>query len=271
MNDLDELIRTTLHEHTPAAASDDALAGRVQATGRRIRRTRAAGAAVAVLVAVGGLAWGATEVGRLTHPPIAAAPSTSAPSTSAPSPSAPSPSAPSPSVPTAGPTSPSPADTVRDVSKLGAPAERGREEYLVSDFASADGSLRCFISTAGAGCQGDEWAPGVRPSPTICDEGAVLGPELWGSEPAAWACGTDPHSLPDPEAEDGRVAWMADGFGESLPATWDSSANLAALPAGRTLVAGDLSCSSTADGVACANARTGEGFAASYAEVTLRP
>lgn len=262
MNDLDELIRTTLHEHTATADVDDALAGRVQATGRRIRRTRAAGVAVLALVAIGGIAWGATALGRLADPPIAATPSPTMPETAA--------------APTATSAETArPREVSRDVAKLGAPAEHGTTEYLVSDFASPDGSLRCFISTVGAGCQGDEWAKGVEPSAKICDgEGAVLGPELWGDEPAVWVCGTDPHSLPYLDADDGRVAWWDAEFGKALPGPSGSTREMAGLPGGSTLVAGDFRCSGVeGEGgrVECTNTSTGEGFSAGFDEVSLQP
>jgi hypothetical protein len=260
MNDLDDLIGTTLHEHTAAAAPDDSLAGRVQATGRRIRRTRAAGVAVLALVAIGGAAWGASALNRLADPPIAATPSPTAPATT------PVPTA------TAAETA-RPLENTRDVTKLGAPVEHRTTEYLVSDFASPDGSLRCFIGTVGAGCQGDEWAKGVEPSAKICDgEGAVLGPELWVDEPAAWACGTDPHSLPYFNADGGQLAWWDAEFGKKLPGPSDSTGAMAGLPAGSTLIAGDFRCTGTdGGGVECTNTRTGEGFSARLDEVSLQP
>jgi len=254
MNDLDDLIRTSLHDHTPAAAPDDTLTGRVTASGRRVRRTRNASVAALALVAVVGVVWGSTVLPRLTQQGIPASPTTSQPTT--------------PSQPTPGPKA-----SVRDVSTIGDPSERDSYEYLVNYFASPTGNLHCFISTAGAGCAGEKWDPGVAPSRTkVCsDQEPLLGPELWGSAAAAWNCGSDPHSLPYLGGEGGQgVSWWDPTFGESIPSPTNPSVKLAVLPYGKTLIAGDFSCSMAKDGVTCSNARTGQGFHVSRAKVKLQ-
>ena len=187
MNDLDDLIRASLREHTPAAVPDDALADQVTATGRRIRQTRAAGVAALALVVVVGLAWGWAALPLLTQQGIAAVPTMSQPSPSQPV------------------SSPDPA--VRDVSRIGIPSQASNSvEFLANYFASPSGNFHCFISSAGAGCAGEKWDKGVKPSRAkVCpDQEPVLGPEVWGSAAAAWACGSDPHSLPLPR---GRGRW----------------------------------------------------------------
>lgn len=259
MNDLDDLIRNSLRAHAPAHTVDDTLAGRVAATGRRIRRTRAVGAAALVLTAVVGVGWAVSALPQLTRPVIVA-----------------SPSAPEP---TAGPTSasqttPSPDASVRDVSTVGEPAEFEDYQFLNNSFASPSGNLHCFINTAGAGCQATTWDAGVAPSQkkTCSDTEPVLGPEVWGSGKAAWACGSDPRSLPFLGEQGGdQVAWWDGTFGESTPLDGDSSVRLAVLPYGKTLVAGDLRCTMAEDGVTCTNTRTGHGFHASLGGVDLTP
>jgi hypothetical protein len=143
-------------------------------------------------------------------------------------------------------------------------------------FASPTGNLHCFISRAGAGCSGEKWDKGVKPSRKSCgSEGVVMGPEVWGSAAAAWACGTDPHSFPylgkGPDAGGEGVAWWDETFGDSIPSPSAPSVRLAVLPYGKTLVAGDFSCSMARDGVTCSNALTGHGFHVSRAKVDLQP
>jgi len=86
MNDLDDLIRKSLREHTPATAPDDNLADQVAATGRRIRQTRVAGVAALALVTVVGLAWGWAALPLFTQQGIAAMPTMSQPTPSPPVP-----------------------------------------------------------------------------------------------------------------------------------------------------------------------------------------
>lgn len=164
----------------------------------------------------------------------------------------------------------------RDVSRMGEPAEKDRVRYLANYFASPAGNFLCFISAAGAGCAGRTWQAGVEPSRKICrGEGAVMGPELWGATPAAWACGTDSHSLPFLSSRtDGAnrgVAWWDAAFGASAPFPPESSQQLAILPDGKALVAGDFRCWVAADAVTCRNSRTDEGFRVSRARVDLKP
>lgn len=268
MNDLDDLIRSSLNEHTPAATPDDALAERVKAAGRRVRRTRTAGVAAVVLVAAGALIWGSGAIPRLAHPEVAATPAatraTSGSSTSGPTELEP-------------PTTSSGSATVRDVSQLGTPIEdvHIKGEMRVSYFASPSGNLKCFIGTSGAGCAANTWAAGVAPARAkVCaDNEPLQGPEVWATKAAAWECGGDAHSWPylgkgSDSGGDG-VAWWDSSFGESVPLPGDSSTKMAALRYGRTLVAGDFRCSMATAGVTCTNTATGHGFLASHGTVTL--
>jgi hypothetical protein len=258
MNDLDDLIRASLHAHTPLAPPDDALTGRVVATGRRIRRARTVGAAAFLLVVVG-VGWAVSTLPQLSRPVIAASPSVPEPTTGPASPPQ---------------TTPGPDVSVRDVSTIGEPAQFEKYEFLNNSFASPSGNLHCFINTAGAGCQATTWDAGVAPSQkkTCSDTEPVLGPEVWGSGKAAWTCGSDPHSLPYlGEQGGGQVTWWDATFGESVPSATDPTVNLAVLPYGKTLVAGDFRCSMAEDGVTCTNTRTGNGFHASRAKVDLTP
>jgi uncharacterized protein DUF6636 len=253
MNDLDDLIRASLREHTPAAAPDDGLADLVVATGRRVRRTRAAGAAALALVAVAGLVWGWAAIPLLTQQGIAAVPTMSRPTSSEPSPALDA--------------------TVRDVSAIGRPSGDGTTAVFRNNyFASPSGNFRCFISATGAGCAGERWDKGVKPSRKVCrGDGAVLGPELWGGTAAAWACGSTAHSTPLLGEGGEGVAWWDATFGDSIPDPADSSTTLAVLPYGKTLVAGDFSCSMARDGVTCSNSLSGHGFHVSRAKVDLQP
>ncbi len=253
MNDLDDLIRASLRQHTPAAAPDDGLADVVAATGRRIRRARIAGLAALSLVVVAGLAWGWAALPLLAQQGIAAVPTMSRPTP----------------VP-----SPSPKPTVRDVSAIGEPSQGDNDtEFLNNFFASPTGNFHCFISTAGAGCAGEKWARGVAPSRAkVCpDTEPLLGPELWGSAPAAWSCGSDPHSIPLLGGEGGQgVSWWDSTFGASIPLASHPSVKVAVLPYGKTLVAGDFSCSMARDGVTCSSTVSGHGFHVSKSKVDLR-
>jgi hypothetical protein len=254
MKDLDDLIRTSLREHTPVTAPDDTLADQVTATGRRIRQTRVAGVAALALVLVAGFAWGWAALPLFTQQSIAAVPTMSQPTPSQPI--------------------PSPDPSVRDVSRIGIPSQASNSvEFLANYFASPSGNFHCFISSAGAGCAGEKWDKGVKPSRAkVCtDQEPVLGPELWGSAAAAWACGSDPHSLPLLGGGGGEgVAWWDSSFGDSIPLPSDPSTRLAVLPYGKTLVAGDFSCSMAKDGVTCSNSLSGHGFHVSRSKVDLQ-
>ena len=251
MNDFDDLIRTSLREHTPATAPDDTLADQVAATGRRIRQTRMAGVAALALVVVVGIAWGWAALPLFTQQGVAAMPTMSQPTPSHPA------SSPDPSV--------------RDVSATGSPEGINYTGALDNYFASPSGNFHCFISTAGAGCAGEKWDKGVKPSKKTCQGvGSVIGPELRGGTAAAWVCDTDPHSKPFLSAAGGDgVTWWDPTFGESIPAPSDPSTKLAVLPYGKTLVAGDFSCSMAKDGVTCSNALSGHGFHVSRSKVDL--
>lgn len=253
MNDLDDLIRASLRQHTPAAAPAEDLAEAVTATGRRIRRARTAGLAALSLVVVAGLAWGWAALPLLAQQGVDAVPTMSRPTTVRPT--------------------PTPKPTVRDVSAMGEPSQGDHDtEFLNNSFASPSGNFHCFISTAGAGCAGEKWARGVAPSRSkVCpDTEPLLGPELWGSAPAAWSCGSDPHSIPLLGGEGGQgVSWWDSTFGGSIPLASHPSVKVAVLPYGRTLVAGDFSCSMAKDGVTCSNIRTGHGFRVSRGRVDL--
>lgn len=271
MNNLDDLIRSSLNKHTPATAPDGGLAGRAKAVGRRVRMVQAGGVALLAVVLSVGVIWGVTTLPGRSQSIVAASPQPGPASTSV----APSESAGSSPSATAVRPSTSADGKVRDVSKLGAPADGQEGEMLVNYFASPTGNFHCFISTVGAGCTGQDWDAGVEPSRAVCkgSEGGVMGPEIWGTANAAWECGTDPHSFPffyDSENPDeSPVAWWDESFGESAPWSVDPTQTLAILPYGKTLVAGDFSCTMAKAGVSCHNSATGSGFKASRAKVEL--
>lgn len=268
MNNLDDLIRTSLHAHTASAAPDETLAGRAAATGRRIRRTRNASVAALALVAVLGIAWGSGLFPRAAQGGILASPAPSRPSTSAPT------SSPSPTAPTTRPTARDLSPTVRDVSAIGSPGEIGKYTVLNNFFASPTGNLECFINQHGAGCVAS-FDAGVIPrsAERVCSvDGSVEGPAVWGAKRGEWACGSDKVTFPylGPGYEDGTAWWDA-SFGESIPYAGDPSLKVAVLPYGKTLVAGDFRCSMATTGVTCLNTRTHQGFLASRAKVDLTP
>lgn len=268
MNDMDDLIRASLHQHTPTAPTDEGLAGRVATAGRRARRVRAAGAATLTLALVAGAAWAVTTLPRFTDPGVAAYPSSTRPAITPTAPSSP------PTRPASTRPSTSADGTVRDVSTIGVESEVGKYTFLNTFFAAPSGNLFCFINTAGAGCTALTWAAGVEPAQKqVCADGEpVVGPEVWGKGRAAWVCGTDPHSFPYLNGEGGDgVTWWDAEFGQTTPYPVDPTVTLAVLPYGKTLVAGDLRCSMATDGVRCTNTRTGQGFHASREKVTLHP
>lgn len=268
MNDLDDLIRTSLRDHTPATAPDDTLADQVAATGRRIRRTRTAGVAALALVAVLGVAWGSTVLPGRTQQGVAATPSPNMPTSVQPTPRESATSVTTPANPTF-----SSGGTVRDVSQVGEPAGYPEDEqHLESFFASPTGNFLCTMSTAGARCTGT-WDKGVEPSRKICDVDEVVeGVQVEGTKPAAWFCGSDAQSFPFLNGDGGHgVDWWDPTFGESIPFPANPSVKLAVLPYGKTLVAGDFSCSVATDGVTCRNTRSGSGFLVSRSRVDLQP
>ena len=148
MNNLDDLIRSSLNEHTPATAPDGGLAGRAKAVGRRVRMVQAGGVALLAVVLSVGAIWGVTTLPGRSQSIVAASPQPGPASTSV----APSESAGSSHSATAVRPSTSADGKVRDVSKLGAPADGQEGEMLVNYFASPTGNFHCFISTVGAGC-----------------------------------------------------------------------------------------------------------------------
>ena len=266
MSDFDDLIRASLRDHTPAALPDEALAGRAAATGRRIRRARIAGGAALAIVTVLGVAWGSTVLPGRAQQNIAATPSPVSPTSVQPTPSESATSGPTPTEPTF-----SSGGTVRDVSLVGARAGYPEsEEYLENFFASPSGNFLCTLSTVGARCTGT-WNKGVEPPRTMCDDGVVEGVQVEGTKPAAWFCGSDAQSFPflNDEGGDG-VDWWDATFGESIPWPMDPSVQLAGLPYGKTLVAGDFRCSMAKAGVTCTNTRTGAGFLTSRAKVDFK-
>jgi len=282
MNDLDDLIRTSLHEHTSAGTPDNTLAERVEATGRRIRRQRRVAGITASLVAVAGLGWGATLIPQLVQPGIVASPSP-IPSSSSPTSSAsPSPSqTPTPSTTLVRPSWDSTA-TTRDVSTVGEAIEHSgadgkSRETRASFFSSPSGKFWCTISTEFANCDNNVEMPGIEPTREQlgCDDGVVEGVEVNTEGRSAWYCGSDQTQYPqlnDPDGSgmsaDGTLWWDAE-FGQTRPGLDNPSYTLAVLPYGKTLTAGDFSCTSEKSGVTCTNTRTTHGFRISQSAVKL--
>lgn len=226
--------------------------------------TLRAGIAALALSTVAGLTWGC-----VAEPPSQTAAPATTPSALTPSVTTPTPS------PTATPTD----DSVRDVSELGEPADYGTGTFPVSFFAAPGGSYICFIGTGGAGCQVWYSKPANEPTADeVCkgDREPVSGPQLLGSEPAAWVCRSDPMALPFLRGEKANrknkaLAWWDPTFGTSASGRGEDAQRLAVLPDGKTLVAGDFRCTSTENGATCENTSTGEGFRATRAKVDLLP
>ncbi|PFG15772.1 hypothetical protein ATK74_0292 [Propionicimonas paludicola] len=280
MNDLDDLIRTSLVEHTSAGTPDDTLAERVEATGRRIRRQRRVAGITASLVAVAGLGWGATLLPHPAQPGIAASPSP-VPSSSSPTSSAPPSPSQTPSTTLVRPNW-DPTATTRDVSSVGEQIEYSAadiklRETRVSFFSSPSGKFWCSISTEFANCDNNVEMPGIEPTREQlgCDDGVVEGVEVNTVGRGAWWCGSDQTQYPqlnDPNgwgmSVDGTLWWDAQ-FGQTRPGLQDPSYTLAVLPYGKTLTAGDFSCTPETSGVTCTNARTKHGFRISQSAVKL--
>lgn len=266
MTDLDDLIRTSLRERTAAAATDDSLAGRVQATGRRLRRARTAGVSALAIAVVIGAVWGWSILPGRTPQNVAASPSPNPTATVQPTTDGSVTPVPTRATPTF-----SPGGTVRDVTNTGEPVDYP-EASLESYFASPSGNFQCTISAAGSRCTGT-WDKGVEPSRKICDVDEVVeGVQVAGTKPAAWFCGSDAQSFPFLGSEGGKgVNWWDSTFGETMPAPWDHSQRLAILPYGKTLVAGDFRCTMAKTGVTCINTRSGQGFTTSRSQVDLTP
>lgn len=278
MNDLDDLIRTSLHEHTAAGTADDTLAERVEATGRRVRRQRRVAGAALALAVVGGLGWGTSLIPRPVQPGIVASPSpvpTSSSPTSGASPS------PSPSTTLVRPNW-DPTATTRDVSTVGEQIEYSAagitpRETRANYFSSPSGKFWCTISTEFANCNNNVDMPGIEPTRTElgCDDGVVEGVEVTGKGRGAWYCGSDQTQYPqlnDPNgwgmSVDGTLWWDAE-FGQTRPGLQDPTYTLAVLPYGKTLIAGDFRCTTATTGVTCTNSRTQHGFRISQYELKL--
>ena len=278
MNDLDDLIRTSLHEHTSAGTPDDTLAERVEATGRRIRRQRRVAGITASLVVVAGLGWGTTLIPHPAQPGIVASPSP-VPSSSTSS------ASPTPSSTLVRP-SWNPTAAVRDVSTVGEPIEhfgpKGEPRATRANFFAAPGGiLSCTISTEFASCDSNVPMLGIQPTREElgCEDGVVEGVQVNNEGRGAWYCGSDKTQYPqlnDPDGNgmsvDGTLWWDA-MFGTTEADPANPSSTLAVLPYGRTLTAGDYTCSTVTDaettGVTCTNTRTTHGFWISRQAVKL--
>lgn len=250
MNDrLDSLIRGSLEQHTRAAAPDAELAPRVAALGRRRRANRRAGLAALALVAVGGAAWGISALPP-REPQVATAPSTS-----------PTPHA----TPTPAPRS---ENLVKDV-----------WSFEESHFASPTGNIKCALRgatgdvglDARAFCGVDQAEAGVVPTmEEACGPNPdvpVAGVAVMADGKASWVCAGDAQSYPFTDSSPEYIAWSGDHFGATAK---QGDRTLVVLPYGRSLVAGDSTCSMATDGVTCTNTATGHGFHLSRAGATLR-
>lgn len=274
MNDLDDLIRGSLNTHAPAAPADDTLADRVSSAGRRIRRNRRIGVAVLALALIAGLAAG---LPRLTgaSAPIAATPSVAPTNWATSTPTAPS--SPSPSTTLVRPNW-DPSASTRDVSTVGEQIEYSAagitpRETRANFFSSPSGKFWCTISTEFANCNNNVDMPGIEPTRTKlgCDDGVVEGVEVAGKGRAAWYCGSDQNQFPQLNAGmsvDGTLWWDAQ-FGQTRSELDNPAYKLAVLPYGKTLIAGDFSCTTATTGVTCTNSRTHHGFRISESAVKL--
>ncbi len=278
MNDLDDLIRTSLHEHTAAGTPDDTLAERVEATGRRVRRQRRVAGAALALAVVAGLGWGTSLIPRPVQPGIVASPSP-VPTSSSPNSSATQ--TPTPSTTLVRPNW-DPTATTRDVSTVGEHIENSQpdgtpRETRLNYFASPSGKFSCTISTEFANCNNNVEMPGIKPTreQVGCDDILVAGVEVDSKGRGDWYCSGDQNQFPqlnDPDGSgisvDGTLWWDAE-FGQTRPGLQDPTYTMAVLPYGKTLIAGDFRCTTATSGVTCTNSRTQHGFRISQSEVKL--
>jgi len=280
MNDLDDLIRTSLLEHTAAGTADDTLAERVEATGRRVRRQRRVAGAALALAVVAGLGWGTSLIPRPVQPGIVASPSP-VPSSSSPTSSASPSQTPTPSTTLVRP-SWDPTATTRDVSTVGEAIGHSEgsgktRETRVNFFSSPSGKFWCSISAEFANCNNNVEMPGIEPTREQlgCDDGVVEGVEVNTAGRGAWYCGSDQTQYPQLNDVDGMgrsidgTLWWDAEFGQTRPGLDNPSSTLAVLPYGKTLTAGDFSCTPETSGVTCTNSRTQHGFRISQSEVKL--
>jgi hypothetical protein len=278
MNDLDDLIRGSLDTHAPAVPPDDTLADRVGSAGRRIRRNRRIGIAALALALIAGLAAGLPGLTGASAP-IAATPSVAPTGWAISSPTAPS--SPSPSTTLVRPTW-DPTATTRDVSAVGeqieyAAAGTTPRQTRANFFASPSGKFWCTISTEFANCNNTVEMPGIEPTRTElgCDDTVVAGVEVNSHDRGSWYCSGDQNQFPQLNDADGSgmsidgTLWWDAEFGQTRPGLGDPRYTLAVLPYGKTLIAGDFSCTTATTGVTCTNTRTHHGFRISQSAVKL--
>lgn len=182
----------------------------------------------------------------LTPPPTSAGPSPATPSASGSSASA------KPTKPAA-PTVPDASGAV-DVSKT-------VKDAGFASFASPSGKIWCAIYADDALCHFPFDYAGVIPDGgTVCPgESIDVTGAMVDEGSADYFCSGDPEADPrlgDSDSVASTAWWKATGWPK---ATLDGE-RLAAVPYGRSLVAGDYICASAKNGVTCANTATGKGF-----------
>lgn len=150
---------------------------------------------------------------------------------------------------------------VRDVSALGRSNEGGGK---LNDFAMPSGNIWCAIAVDRASCWVNEYDAGAEPKDSAGQY--FVGVGAFG---ASWGIGNGAGGKPDLDGyfPEGRAWWDAQ-FGSKLRLP-NSSTDLAVLPYGKSLVAGDFQCTSTTKGAQCENTATGHGFLISRTGGTL--
>jgi|GEM_PF-2396847 len=280
MNDIDELLRESLQEHTPVTAPDDTLADRVAGAGRRVQRNRRIGVAGLGVALVAGLAVSLPPLTR-TNAPIAATPSPSPTASVTMSPTESSSPDPTPSTTLVRPNWDS-TSTTRDVSTVGeqieyAAADVKPREARANFFSSPSGKFWCTISTEFANCNNIVEMPGIAPTREHigCDDGVVAGVEVNSKGRGAWYCSGDQNQYPQLNDVDGfgrsidGTLWWDAAFGQTRAEMDNPASILAVLPYGKTLIAGDFRCTTATTGVTCTNTRTTHGFRISQSAVKL--